>query len=273
MINTLDQADFAWFCEFLRSESAIVIDATKEYLVDTRLSPLLKELKLDSLGALIAQLKKRPINTVHQKVIEAMTTNETSFFRDVHPFETLKKDVLPDIIKKRGSGPLNIWCAASSTGQEPYTIAMVIRDAFPDVASRTKILCTDINQVVLDRTKKGVYSQMEVNRGLPVQMLVKFLDRKGTEWTVKDELRRMIDARIMNLAVPWSSIPPMDIVFIRNVLIYFDMETKKDIIGRIRRSMTPDGILFLGGGETLINIDSGFDRINAGKSTIYRRNS
>ena len=271
MSPPLDPQEFTWLCTFLRTESALVIDEAKEYLVNTRLSPVLKELGIKSLSELVAQLKRRPMNKIHQRVIEAMTTNETSFFRDLHPFESLRNDILPDLIKKRGGAGLNIWCAASSTGQEPYTIAMVLREAFPDVAARSRIFCTDINTLVLERTKAGLYTQLEVNRGLPAPMLVKYFERKGQQWHVKEELRRMIDTRVMNLAIPWTGVAMMDIVFIRNVLIYFDVETKKSIVGRIRKSMATDGYLFLGGAESLLNIDNDFARTTVGKSTLYKR--
>jgi len=271
MPPALEPADFVWLCTFLRTESALVIDESKEYLVTTRLSPILRELGIASLPELVVQLKRRPMTTVHRRVIEAMTTNETSFFRDVHPFETLKNQVLPDLVRRRGSAGLNIWCAASSTGQEPYTIAMVLRDMFPDVAARSRIYCTDINTLVLERTRQGLYTQLEVNRGLPAPMLVKYFERKGSEWQVREELRRMIDTRVMNLAVPWTGMPTMDIVFIRNVLIYFDVPTKKQIITRIRSNMAMDGYLFLGGAETLLNIDDNFARSHEGKSTLYKR--
>jgi len=271
MSPSLDPQDFSWLCSFLHDESALVIDEHKEYLVNTRLAPVLKELGIPTLTELVARLKRRPLSNVHQRVIEAMTTNETSFFRDIHPFDTLRNDILPEIIKRRGGAPLNIWCAAASTGQEPYTIAMILREAFPDVAARTKILCTDINNPVLERTKQGMYTQLEVNRGLPVALLVKYFERRGSDWQVKEELRRMIEIRAMNLAIPWAGVPPMDIVFIRNVLIYFDVETKKTIVGRIRRNMAMDGFLFMGGAETLLNIDNDFARTTAGKSTLYRR--
>ncbi|MBX7078323.1 MAG: protein-glutamate O-methyltransferase CheR [Nannocystaceae bacterium] len=271
MAPALDPQDFNWLCTFLRTESALVIDESKEYLVTTRLHPVLKEFGIATLTDLIGRLRQRPLGKVHQRVIEAMTTNETSFFRDVHPFDTLRDEILPELARKRGAAPLNIWCAAASTGQEPYTIAMVLREKFPDVAARTKILCTDINQTVLERTKNGIYSQLEVNRGLPAPLLLKYFDRKGSEWQVKPELSRMIETRILNLAAPWVGIPPMDIVFIRNVLIYFDVETRRSIVGRIRKNMAMDGFLFVGGAETLLNIDNDLTRATAGRSTLYRR--
>lgn len=271
MTTALEPHDYQWLCTFLRDESALIIDESKEYLVTTRLHPVMKQFSVASLPDLVRKLRQRPMAAIHQAVIEAMTTNETSFFRDLHPFETLRNDILPELVRKRGSNGLNIWCAASSTGQEPYTIAMVLRDAFPDVAAKSKILCTDINATVLARTAEGKYSQLEVNRGLPATMLVKYFERAGTEWQVKAELRRMIETRLLNLASPWTGIPPMDIVFIRNVLIYFDVETRRGIIGRIRRNMSMDGFLFVGGAETLLNIDSDLTRTTAGRSTLYKR--
>lgn len=273
MTNTpsLRPDDFHWLCQFLREESAIIVDASKEYLVLTRLPPVLKELGIPTFEALVAQLRRRPLGPVHQRVIEAMTTNETSFFRDIHPFETLRNDVLPDLVRKRGGAGLRIWCAAAATGQEPYTIAMVLREAFPDVAAKSTILATDINTKVLERTAEGRYSQLEVNRGLPAAMLLRYFERHGAEWQARRELRGMIETRVMNLAVPWNGIPQMDVVFLRNVLIYFDVEVRKSVVTRVRQNMVPEGYLFVGGAETLLNVDSALVRSIAGKSTLYRR--
>lgn len=271
MADALDPEDFRWFCAFLRDESAIIIDSSKEYLVPTRLPPVLKEFGLASFKDLVVALKRRPMAAVHHRTIEAMTTNETSFFRDIHPFETLKNDILPDLVRKRSSAGLNIWCAASSTGQEPYTIAMILHDTYPDVAAKTRIFCTDINATVLARTAEGKYSQLEINRGLPANLLIKHFERHGTEWRAKEYLRKMMDTRVMNLATPWGVLPPFDVVFLRNVLIYFELETRKSIVRRVRQSMAMDGYLFLGGAETLLNVDADFTRTAAGKSTLYRR--
>ena len=204
-----------------------------------------------------------------------MTTNETYFFRDQHPFDALAKAVLPQMIEKRmGRRALTLWCAACSSGQEPYTIAMVLREKFPELESwDVRILCTDISSEMLDRTRSGRYSQIEVNRGLPATMLIKYFGKVGTEWVVHEPLRRLLDVRALNLAGPWPSLGQIDIVFMRNVLIYFDVGTKSTILENTARSLAPDGVLFLGGAETTINLTASFRRVAVGPSTYYELGS
>jgi chemotaxis protein methyltransferase CheR len=185
----------------------------------------------------------------------------------------LKQQVFPELIKKRAvEKQINIWCAAASSGQEPYTIAMVIRENFPELFRSWKInfICSDISKEMLDRCREGCYSQLEVHRGLPAPLLIKYFHKIGTEWKIKDELRTMIDLRQINLAQAWPVLPQMDIVVIRNVLIYFDLETKKGVMARLRRVLKPDGFLFLGGAETTINIDESFKRTQVDKSAYYQ---
>ncbi len=205
------------------------------------------------------------------KAVDAMTTNETSFFRDVHPFMTLRKHILPEIIaRKETEKTLNIWCAAASSGQEPYTIAMILKEYFPALADwSVSILATDISEEMLARCRKGVFSKLEVNRGLPAPLLIKYFQQNGADWQIKDVLKDVIDFRPLNLIAPWPLIPRMDIVFIRNVLIYFDVKTKQDILTNIRKNMDPEGYLFLGGAETTRNIDAEFHRLRLDKSTCY----
>jgi len=221
---------------------------------------------------LVARLRAQPFNGLHQKVVEAMTTNETSFFRDVHPFEALKKAVLPELIKKRATErKLNMWCAASSSGQEPYTMAMILREHFPTLANWTvRFIASDISMEMLERARAGRYSQLELNRGMPAPLLVKYFQRQGMEWQIKEDLRRMVEFRQMNLADTWPSLPEMDLVFMRNVLIYFDVPTKKEILGKVRRLLRPDGYLFLGIAETTLNLDGAFERVQFDKSGCYR---
>lgn len=267
----LDSADFAYISAFIREHSAIVLETGKEYLVESRLMPIVRGEKLASIAELVVQLRRRPQNSLHMRVVEAMTTNETSFFRDVAPFEGLRLQALPDLIARRtAERRLRIWCGAASSGQEPYSLAMLLLEHFPVLANwDVKIIATDISQDILQRAKAGRYSQLEVNRGLPAPMLIKYFERVGIEWSIKDSVRKLVQFEELNLIRPWKGLPSCDFVFMRNVLIYFDVPTKKDILGKIRKVMRPDGYLFLGSAETTMNIDSNFIRVQLGKSSCY----
>ncbi len=269
---SLNSADFDYVCKLVRTRSAIVLEAGKEYLVESRLLPVARGEGCASLQDLVARLRTQPSNGLHQKVIEAMTTNETSFFRDLHPFEALRKILVPELMAKREKErTLNLWCAASSSGQEPYTVAMMLREHFPSLINWTvRFLATDLSMEMVERARAGRFSQLEVNRGVPAPLLVKYFQRHGVEWQVKDELRKMIEVRQLNLVDSWPSLPEFDIIFIRNVLIYFDVPTKKTILAKVRRLLRPDGYLFLGAAETTLNIDEGFERMQFEKASCYR---
>lgn len=268
----ISNVEFDYIAKLVRERSAIVLEAGKEYLVESRLLPVARTVGCASLPQLIARLRAQSFNGLHQKVVEAMTTNETSFFRDLHPFEALKKLVLPELIAKREKErKLHLWCAASSSGQEPYTIAMLLREHFPLLGSWTlRFVASDLSVEMIERSRNGRYSQLEVNRGMPAALLVKYFQRHGVEWQVKEEFRRMIEFRQMNLTDAWGGLPEMDLVFMRNVLIYFDVETKKSILGKVRRILRPDGYLFLGAAETTLNLDDGFERVQFEKAGCYR---
>lgn len=267
--------DFDYIRDLVLKRSAIVLDAGKEYLIEARLTPLARQEGLASLAELIAQLRAQSFNGLHWKVVEAMTTNETSFFRDLYPFEALKKTVLPDLLAKRATErKLHLWCAASSSGQEPYTVLMLLREHFPALATWTvRFIASDLSQEILERARAGRYSQLEVNRGLPAPLLVKYFQKQGIEWQVKEDLRRALELLQVNLAAGWPAWPPMDIIMMRNVLIYFDVATKKAILGKIRRVLRPDGYLFLGAAETTLNLDDAFERIDFARSGCYRLRS
>jgi chemotaxis protein methyltransferase CheR len=253
-------------------QAAIVLEKEKTYLMEARLTPLLRQHGISSLAQMVAEMRRQPNNGLHWQVVEAMTTNETSFFRDLHPFELLKKNVLPELIKRRAPlRQLNIWCAAASSGQEPYTILMMLRENFPELLRwKLTFIASDISKEMLDRCREGCYSQLEVNRGLPAPLLVKYFQKIGTEWQIKEDLRRMVDFRQINLAQSWPLFPPMDVIFMRNVLIYFDIGTKKAILARVRKSLKPDGYLFLGGVETTMNLDDCFKRVQIDKTAYYQ---
>ncbi len=271
----LSQTDFEFVRALVLKRSAIVLENEKLYLADTRLQAVARREGIESVEALVARLRTAAAGPLAQKVVEAMTTNETSFFRDVQPFEMLKQVVVPELMKRRAAERrLRIWCAASSTGQEPYSLAMLLREHFPALGGwDLRIVASDLSTDVLEKAKQGRYSQLEVNRGLPASLLVKYFQRQGTEWQLKDDVRRLIEFRQLNLIEPWPALPPCDVVLIRNVLIYFDVETKRQILGKARRVLRPDGYLFLGGAETTINLDDSFQRVEFQRAGCYQLRS
>jgi chemotaxis protein methyltransferase CheR len=268
----MTEQDFQAIRKLLMEHSAIVLEAGKEYLVETRLGPLVRELNLNSIRELVAQLRIQLGNGLYRRVVEAMVTTESSFFRDHHPFEDLRKVVIPDLIqRRRDQRHLSIWCAASSTGQEPYSLALLLREHFPELVGwRISLLATDLSRQVLERAREGRYNQIEVNRGLPAALLVKYFEQHGTNWQLKAAIRTMVDFQEINLAKAWPPLPRMDLVLIRNVMIYFDVETKKTILGRLARVLKPDGYLLLGGAETTFNLDDAYSRVAPLKSGFYQ---
>ncbi len=269
---SLSEAEFSYVRDLVYRQAAIVLEKEKNYLVEARLSPLVRRHGFISMSELVAQMRSQPGNGLSWHVVEAMTTNETSFFRDIHPFELLKKNVLPELIQRRAAQrQISFWCAASSSGQEIYTILMLLRENFPQLQTwKINFIASDISKEMLDRCREGCYSQLEVNRGLPAPLLVKYFQKIGTQWQIKEDLRRMVDFRQMNLAQAWPALPSMDIIFMRNVLIYFDVETKKAILSRMKKVFKPDGYLFLGGAETTLNIDESFKRVQIDKTAYYQ---
>jgi chemotaxis protein methyltransferase CheR len=268
----LAQSDFSFISELVHKQAAIVLEPGKEYLVESRLAPLARAELQGDISDLVVRLQTDRSGALTSKVIDAMTTNETLFFRDGHPFETLRTIVLPELVAARSAERrLSIWCGASSSGPEPYTIAMVLKGvlaAHPGFG--VELLATDVNEEMLSRTRDGRYSQLEVNRGLPIAMLMQHFERDGTHWQAKADLRAMIKTRNINLAMPLPRTGPFDLIFMRNVLIYFDHATKRRILTEARKLLRPDGYLFLGGAETTLNIDEGWERVAVGPSSAYR---
>jgi chemotaxis protein methyltransferase CheR len=259
--------------ELVYSRAAIVLPPGKEYLIESRLAPLAKDEGYGSIEELVSVLKGKGDGDLRTRVVEAMTTTETSFFRDIHPFEALKRKVLPELVEARKARrEITIWCGASSTGQEPYSLAMLWRETFPHLANwNFKVVATDINSVVLDRAKEGRYRQIEVNRGLPAALLVKYFEAHGPEWQIRPEIRQLVQFLPENLIAPsWTNVPTADLVMLRNVLIYFDVPTKRDILGKVRRVLRGDGVLFLGGAETTLQIDENWERLQDGKAVFYK---
>jgi chemotaxis protein methyltransferase CheR len=272
---SLSKPDFDYVRDVIRKEAAIVLDDNKEYLVEMRLSTLAQREGIPGITELISDVRDRRNVSLKDLMVEAMTTNETSFFRDRHPFDAMRERVLPELVKARSATrTLNIWCAAASTGQEPYSLAMVLRECVPDITSwRAKIVGTDISPEVLEKAKNGLYTQHEVGRGLPASSLVKNFARRGLNWEVKDELKALTDFRRLNLIGSWAGLPTFDVIFIRNVLIYFEPDVKKQILANAAKFLAPDGYLFLGGSETLLGLGLDYTRVNLGAVSAYQRAS
>jgi chemotaxis protein methyltransferase CheR len=266
----ITEQQFAQLSSLLKDETAVVLGNGKEYLVESRLTSLAREEGFGTLSDLVDAVLRRSNPALNKKVLLALTTNETSFFRDLGPFELLKASVIPDLIQRRSATKsLTIWSAACSTGQEPYSIAMLIRDSFPQLAEwKVKILASDVNPLVVERARSGVYSSLEVNRGLPVKYLVKFFSQSGNKYEVQSELKSMACFFEQNLITPWN-VPQIDLMFMRNVLIYFDTATKQSILEQVKGILAPDGYLFLGTAESPFRIVEGFEKVE-GAPNVYR---
>lgn len=261
--------DFNYLRELVRERCSIVIDPGKEYLAESRLAGITTVEGYQSVGELLQALRAQAFNGVHRKVLEAMTNNETWFFRDFAPFELLKDEIIPSLLQRR-TGTIRIWSAASSSGQEAYSIAMLLREQFPSCARKFNIYGTDFSSAVLERAKAGLYGQLEVNRGLPALMLSKYFQPVGLNWQLKPDIRQAVTFQWLNLAEAWPEMPVADVVFLRNVLIYFDLETRKNILTRLHRVLARDGYLILGGAESTNGLDNSFERVSWRKTSYYR---
>lgn len=264
--------DYAFVANLLRERCALILEPGKEYLIRARLTPVAQRHNLMSVPALIHCIRRDQPQALVTEVIEAMVTTETSFFRDIHPFETLKKTVLPELIeRRREQRQLNIWCAASSSGQEPYSVALLLKEYFPELATwRINLSATDISQEMLQRSRTARYSQLEVNRGLPTPLLLKWFRQDGAHWQLDQQIRAMVSFSQLNLASYWPAMAPWDLIFLRNVMIYFDNEVKKKILGRVSHVLNPDGYLLLGGAETTLSLDDSFARVETLKAGFYQ---
>ncbi len=267
--------DFDFIRDLVRDRSGIALEEGQGYLAEARLGALARREGFASLEDLIAKVRAEPgtSGSLRQRVVEAMTTNESSFFRDVHPFEALRKVILPGLIAHRSaSRSLRIWCAACSGGQEPYSIAMILREHFGATLEGwdVTIRATDLSTEILAKAAEGRYSQMEVNRGVPAPMLPKCFRKRGADWFVADEIRRMVSFERLNLIDPWPRIGTVDLVMLRNVLIYFRPPTKRLILERMARVLAADGRLFLGSAESTLNLTDAFERFEVERAICYR---
>src|SRR5436190_11288723 len=250
--------DYEFLRKLLKERSGLDLSSDKQYLVESRLTPLARRVGLSGIAELVAKIRSGA-EALTLEVVEAMTTNETFFFRDKIPFDHLRQTVLPELVQARANRrSLRVWCAASSTGQEPYSIAMCIKEFAPLAGWRVEIVATDLSQGVLEKSKAGIFSQFEVQRGLPIQMLVKYFKQTGELWQLNAEIRAMVQHRQLNLLQDFSHLGVFDVIFCRNVLIYFDQDTKINIFNRLAKATEPDGFLVLGAAETVVGLTDVF---------------
>ena len=272
--------DFEWLRKFLKERSGLTLGADKEYLLESRLLPLTRRNGLTTLGELVARLKTPGNADLVFSVVEAMTTNETFFFRDKIPFDHLRDTILPALIAARAKEKrVRIWCAAASSGQEPYSIAMLLRSMAPHLRGyRVDLLATDLSVAVIERAKQGTYSQFEVQRGLPIRLLVRHFTQAGDTWHIASDIREMVQFRTLNLLQDFAPLGMFDVVLCRNVLIYFDQPTKIAVLERLARQVPQDGYLILGAAETVVGLSEAFRPIPErrgifGPSAVAKRQS
>lgn len=253
-------ADFEFITKLVYDKSGIHLTADKAYLVEFSLTPLARKRNFPSLDELVVNLRSKSDQKLISDIIEAMTTNKSSFFRDQKPFDQFRQFILPRLIEtRRDRKTIRIWSGACSSGQEPYSLAMILHEERAKMPGwRTEIVATDISQEIVDKAKSGCYSQFEVQRGMPIQSLVKYFSQDGEKWTINDDIRKMVTFKLFNLMEDPTPLGVFDVVFLRNVLIYFDQQTKGKVLEKISRRMPADGLLVLGGAETVIGISDRF---------------
>jgi chemotaxis protein methyltransferase CheR len=252
--------DFTLLAKMVKDRSGLTLTRDKAYLVESRLLPVARKWNLKTLDELAVRLRAKQEQPLIRDIVEAMTTNESFFFRDIKPFDQFRQVVLPYLLQTRAATKtIKIWSAACSSGQEPYTVAMILREERHRLNGwHVDILATDLSTEILSKAQAGLYSQFEVQRGLPIQMLVKYFKQTGDRWQIDPGLREQIRYRPFNLLDEMTGLGVFDVVFCRNVLIYLDQPTKQSVLERIAKQLTPDGFLYLGGAETVVGITDKF---------------
>ncbi|MEP0520059.1 MAG: protein-glutamate O-methyltransferase CheR [Hyphomicrobiales bacterium] len=255
--------EFKYFADFLKAKSGIILAADKSYLVESRLAPIARRAGHESVADMINAIRRAPSGPLAIDAVDAMTTNETFFFRDKTPFDNFNDTVMPAMLEaRRLKRKLRIWCAAASTGQEPYSLAICIEEMRAKMKGwNVEIVGTDLSSEALAKAREGRYTQFEVQRGLPINLLLKYFTQDGETWKVNDDLKKKVSFKPLNLLDSFTAMGKFDIIFCRNVLIYFDPKTKKDILDRLARTMEPDGFLALGAAETVVGISEQFKPI------------
>ncbi len=271
--TVLTPEQYVYIRELVLDRSSVALNEAKHYLIDSRLRGMNEAHGFTSMSDMTRDLMSKRDSPLHREVVERLLTGETSWFRDYHPFELLRDKVIPKLMAAREARrALTIWCGACSTGQEPYSIAILLRQHFPALSSwQVRIIATDVSETMLERTRRAEYSQLEINRGLPAPLLVKYFTQEGRNWRLKESVRSMVEVQPMNLVGRWNALPAsVDLIFLRNVLIYFQIPVKKQILVSVRKHLAPDGCLFLGGAETTFNIDGDFERPPGVKGGWYQ---
>jgi chemotaxis protein methyltransferase CheR len=267
---TLQATDFSFVTQMVRQRSSIDLQPGKEYLVESRLAPIARSLGEKDVGGLVARLRKGDPG-LSDAVMDALTTNETSWFRDAHPFDAFSNYLLPEVAKTSMGRQITIWSAACSSGQEAYSMAMLLLDWLPARPGHAaRIVGTDISAKMVERARAAKFSQLEVNRGLRAPYLVKYFDQVGRDWVLRPAVRELCRFERGNLALPPTNVPTSDIIFLRNVLIYFDLDTKRTVLSHIRKVLRPGGFLVLGGAESTLNLDEAFQRQELGRAVVFR---
>ena len=261
--------DFDFISKFLKERSGLMLTVDKVYLLESRLTPVARKNGFETLDEFLAKIRTTRDAALLTEVTEAMTTNESFFFRDNTPFDLFKNKVLPVIQKNRPTKKLRIWCAAASTGQEPYSLAILLKEQWHMWSTwNIEIIGTDICSQVLKKASDGVYSQFEVQRGLPIQMLIKYFKQDGDVWKINDDIKKMVKFKPYNLLDSFAALGAFDVIYCRNVLIYFDQETKGQVLDKMGRCLAKDGALFLGAAETVLGITDAFQPVK-GQRGMY----
>jgi chemotaxis protein methyltransferase CheR len=265
--------DFEYIRRFAKEMAAIVIEPDREYFVEARVEPLARNEGFHSISDLVEGLRMQSdLSQLHLQVIDALTINETLFFRDVHPFDALRTQLIPELLSRSVGRRLNIWSAASSTGQEAYSIAMLLKEYSPAMGpSNVAIHATDLTERVLNQAREGSYTQFEVNRGLPAALLIRYFRQDGNRWILRDDVRNMVHFERMNLSAAWPKLPLFDLILMRNVMIYFDAECKRQILEKVVQQLQPGGYVILGSAETTLGICQALQPFQAGRAVVYRR--
>jgi chemotaxis protein methyltransferase CheR len=268
----LSRASYEFVRTILRERSAHVLDDGKEYLVDARLLPVARRHGFQSVDDLVLHLRNQKTETLLAELVEAMAITETQFFRDGHPFEVLRQKVIPELVERRATHrSLTIWSAACSSGQEAYSVAILLRHFFPELCGwKVRLIASDLSASMLERARQGWYSELELSRGVSSELRQAYFRKEEDGWQIREELRSMLEVRHINLSGIWPVLPPLDLVLLRNVLIYFDLPTKRLILERIRGLLQPDGYLLLGGAETTHNLDDTFVPVSFGQVSFFR---
>jgi chemotaxis protein methyltransferase CheR len=266
-------AERARVCALVRRRTGVVFGDDRAHLIEARLTAHAAREGFADVRDLLDALRTEPESgPLHRAVIESLLINETSWFRDLHPFQALRTHVLPALIARRaGARTLDLWCAACATGQEPYSLAILLLEHFPELRDwRVRLVASDVSRSVLERAREATYSALEMNRGMPAALLVRWFEKTGERWRVREEVRRRVEWREINLAGPWPDLPAMDLVLLRNALIWFDTPVRKAVLRNVARRLRPDGVLVLGAGESPVGLDDAFVPVTDGRTVSFR---